>query len=1048
MFNYVLGLDLGPTSVGWAAIEIDQNGNYIGLANIKNNDRMIPALGSRIFPAGIDNLGQGQREEPKNKKRRECRSHRRMLRRQRGRRQKVLSLLRVEGLAPEDNNELLKTQQCNPYELRSRGLEETLELYEIGRIILHMSKRRGFQSNRKTPDKSEDIGKIKEGMERLKNETGGKTLGQFWHDRLKQSPLQAIRNKNNYNWVAERKQYREELNKIWQYQKKYYPERLTDALLNQINTILFNQLPFELTKRKKRKVIGTCSLIKGQPRCPLSKRKAQEFRILQKVSDFMVNDELLSEAKRQKLAEILSVAKERTIPQIRKLLELKETDRINFEYSQNVKIKGNEIDSQLAGSKRFGKKIWQEFIEEDKEEIWQKIQHFLNNSQTPESLTNELKDKYGLTIKDPESLNTITEPVGYLNFSEKALDRLLPYMREGVSLYDAEQKAGFEKKWRKLKRLPLPTRENGFTITNPTIVSVMVQVRKIINALMKELGKPEKIIIELSRELKGNKERRYEIIKEQGYNQKEREEAAKLIREYMNWTDDVDISAVDIAKYRLWHEQKGRSPYSGKTISMTQLLSRETDIDHILPRSMSLDNSMNNKVVCFAGENQEKGQRTPIDWLGGDSIRWERVERAIDHWNPKRDTDDDEISDIKPNENKWKRFSVHGDEIADRYTPERLLRETSYIGREVRSYLKRLYSSAEAEQKVKTSKGGITAELRRFWGLNRIISMDDTKNRDDLRHHAIDAAVIAVTEPVMIKRITQVLQAAGPRKPFRDIHIPQPWENYTDDIDMAIQQLNVSHRVQRKVKGSLHKETFYYKEEHGSLADRYITRKRLDGTLSLKYAEHICDENIKKLVLERLAAYDNNPKKAFIEPIFLPNRKGNPIPIYKVRVWRNFEDGVMINLHDNIFVESDDNHHVEIFKIIENGEEKLIRRICNMYEAAQRIKYKKPIISRKHPDYPEADFVMSLSKGESIELADPKGKRVYARVKLISHGRIDNPSAIYIILWEIDVGKIADKNITSKTQKAYCFQHLRHFINKDVKKILIDPLGRVRWAND
>ncbi|MCF7957507.1 MAG: hypothetical protein K9M57_03555, partial [Phycisphaerae bacterium] len=91
MANYVLGLDLGPTSVGWSAIAIDptkkpgDNGYFTGFAQIPNGEGSIPAIGSRIFEAGIDNLGQGAQESPKNKPRREKRSIRRSLRRKKGR---------------------------------------------------------------------------------------------------------------------------------------------------------------------------------------------------------------------------------------------------------------------------------------------------------------------------------------------------------------------------------------------------------------------------------------------------------------------------------------------------------------------------------------------------------------------------------------------------------------------------------------------------------------------------------------------------------------------------------------------------------------------------------------------------------------------------------------------------------------------------------------------------------------------------------------------------------------------------------------------------
>ena len=289
MPGYVLGLDLGPTSIGWAAIKLDKRGKPVGFADLNDGDSMFPAIGVRIFPLIVENYGQGKkREAPKNKKRRESRSRRRMLRRKRARRQKLIKLLQSKELAPIESAKLETIQKKNPYELRAKGISEKLDPYDMGRIFLHFTKRRGFKSNRKKPEKPDDSGKIKDGIKKLKSELGHKTLGEFWHNKLSKKPHEGIRNKNAYNWVAEREQYRDELARIWKTQQPFYPHILTHQLHDEISKILFYQIPFELSNRKKKKVIGTCTLIKGKLRCPLSDRKAQEFRFLQKVNDLRI----------------------------------------------------------------------------------------------------------------------------------------------------------------------------------------------------------------------------------------------------------------------------------------------------------------------------------------------------------------------------------------------------------------------------------------------------------------------------------------------------------------------------------------------------------------------------------------------------------------------------------------------------------------------------------------------------------------------------------------------------------------------------------------
>jgi len=80
------------------------------------------------------------------------------------------------------------------------------------------------------------------------------------------------------------------------------------------------------------------------------------------------------------------------------------------------------------------------------------------------------------------------------------------------------------------------------------------------------------------------------------------------------WSDEVTVSGTDILKYS-FGATKQYCPYSCRKIARSPLHA-EVEIDHILPYSMSLDDTQDNRVVCFASENQAKGQNTPVSWLG------------------------------------------------------------------------------------------------------------------------------------------------------------------------------------------------------------------------------------------------------------------------------------------------------------------------------------------------------------------------------------------------------------------------------------------------
>ena len=77
-------------------------------------------------------------------------------------------------------------------------------------------------------------------------------------------------------------------------------------------------------------------------------------------------------------------------------------------------------------------------------------------------------------------------------------------------------------------------------------------------------------------------------------------------------------------KIRLWYQQGERCLYSGKLISIHDLVhnSNKFEIDHILPLSLSFDDSLANKVLVYAWTNQEKGQKTPYQVIDSMDAAW------------------------------------------------------------------------------------------------------------------------------------------------------------------------------------------------------------------------------------------------------------------------------------------------------------------------------------------------------------------------------------------------------------------------------------------
>ena len=234
-------------------------------------------------------------------------------------------------------------------------------------------------------------------------------------------------------------------------------------------------------------------------------------------------------------------------------------------------------------------------------------------------------------------------------------------------------------------------------------------------------------------------------------------------------------------KLRLWDEQgppNGRvCPYTGEPLSVERVLSDATEIEHILPYGRSLDNSMNNTVIVMHAANREKGDRTPFEVWGHDRARYDailaraRLLRQGKQWR----FDEDAME-------RWE---------SSRDFLERQLNENSYLSRLVREYLE----AAVAPNRIWVTPGRMTAMLRRGWGLNSILSGpgNDWKNRDDHRHHLVDAAVIGLTSRSLLNRVARASGRGEDGASIVGIAEP-PWEGFRQDVGDLVERCVVRHR--------------------------------------------------------------------------------------------------------------------------------------------------------------------------------------------------------------------------------------------------------------
>ena len=205
---YGIGLDIGISSVGWAVVALDGNAHPCGIIR----------LGSRVF----DKAEQPKTGDSLAAPRRQARSARRRLRRKKLRKQDIYTLIEQSGLASKEELCALFAQGHleDIYALRARALDEAVSPQAFARILLHISQRRGFQSNRQADSSGEDgqlLQAVRANRQRM-TENGYRTVGEMLY---KDAAFAAHkRNKGAYLSTVGREEIADEVIKLFEAQRR------------------------------------------------------------------------------------------------------------------------------------------------------------------------------------------------------------------------------------------------------------------------------------------------------------------------------------------------------------------------------------------------------------------------------------------------------------------------------------------------------------------------------------------------------------------------------------------------------------------------------------------------------------------------------------------------------------------------------------------------------------------------------------------------------------------------------------------------------------
>jgi len=1071
--KYTLGLDLGSASLGWALVALDDGDEPISLLR----------TGVRIFEPGVDgtmiDIEQGK-DQSKAVDRRTERLHRRQLRRRAARQRDLFHLLQAHLLlptvgeipsqiaaakftAPEARHAILNVldqqlqtkfhgtaasdntanfAQLPLYFLRRAGLDQKLDRYEFGRVLYHLIQRRGFKSNRretaKNAEKDKELGAVKAGISQLEQEmkaANARTLGEYF------STLDPHQQKVRRLWTA-RAMYEHEFNLLWQTQATHHPELLTAEFRAKIATLLFFQRPIAAQSH----LIGKCELEPDKRRAPWASLEAQRFRILQKVNDLKLIEpgnpdaQPLTPEERASVYTLLDQEGDQTFAAIRKHLGMPKTLQFNLERGNEKRLRGNRTNVTMT--QVFGDR-WALFSEEDQKRIVEEWRA----SESEESLAKRGMEHWGLSEAGSKLWAEKHPEDGYCALSRKAISRLMPLMISGKSFKEAETEIYGHRFSGNAVCDKIPAvRDSLKTLRNPAVERSLTELRKVVNAMIREYGKPYEVRIELARELKKPRQERVTATKNNRKRQSDRETVkAKILKECgLEYP-----SRSDIEKAMLHEECGGICPYTGQAIPFSGLFrDSQFDVEHIIPISRYPDDSFQNKTLCHHEENRNiKRNRTPFEAYSANEGNWKIMLERVRKFN---------------NPGKLKRFMLRTEDELKEFS-SRQMNDTRYASVLAGRLLETLYGGRDvatgtgARQAIFASSGFVTATLRRAWGLESILheavpstnGQSKGKPRTDHRHHAIDAITIALTRQSVIHAMSRAAAAdINPQHSARSFRsLPAPWVDFVASIRPQIENMVVSHRPEHKISGELHDATNYGQPYTLNGKPTVHIRKPVEG-LSAKDIENIVDDAVRRAVAEKadLLAGDLSKCATTNDWPFIQAKDGRHIPIKRVRMKKVLKVTPIASGPRERFVAESSNHHVAICAQMDaNGREKRWDSIpVSLLEAMERKRRKLPVIQKSYPDEKNFVFKFSLMGGDMIEIHRNCNHAESACVPTIYRVRTIATNG------QLSLVRVNDARMKQDIQKVkeWWSPMANTLKQMECRKVVIDLMGRIRSAND
>jgi CRISPR-associated endonuclease Csn1 len=712
-------------------------------------------------------------------KRREKRSLRRVIRRRSHRIERTKLLIANTLISKSQLNDLHSDCKNDVYELRYKALNEKLTNLELSKVLLHLIKRRGFKSNRKSELTNKDVGKLLSGVEenqKIMQQKGYKTIGEMIFKDTKYfevdeegKKVYKTRNKQeDYSKTFYRIDIEQEIKTIFDAQRKLGNDKASSNLEELYLKIFNSQRSFDSGPGEPSPYrgvfdIGYCTYEKEEKRASKHSFTFDYFDALTRINNLKIRSSegvrVLEKEEKQEVIAFIKNNEKLTYKKLRSILKMNGTQK-EFSYLKYDKSdESNKIEDKtfINMSKSF--KIRKALFEDAKklkltkdiikttDEVATILSMYKEDEKRKEQLNLAIKEKtIPLLLTDMQIENLLPlNPKEFGNLSLKAMQNIIPHLEQGLTYDKACKKIGYEhhyslidgERQEKIKGQTLIDLLNEVRV--PVVRRAISQAIKVINAIVNSYGSPQLINVEVAREVSKTLKERNEINKKNEESKERNEKIYKLLQETFNIAHP---SGQDIVKYKLYDNQGGKCAYSQKVIDANIIFTDKTQIDHIIPYSRSLDDSYSNKVLVLASENQHKGNKIPYEYMGSDENKWDKFKAFVEVQIKGRDKKNNLLRKTftKEDEKEWK---------------EKNLNDAKYISRYILNVLQKHFkfaSSVKYDKKaVNAVNGRVTSYLRKIWGLNKV-------REDGDLHHALDATVIAMATDSSIQKITNYLK--------------------------------------------------------------------------------------------------------------------------------------------------------------------------------------------------------------------------------------------------------------------------------------------------